>query len=297
MSQEIAVLTEKIKQVESKMLQLLPADVVKREISFAVQHVAASTQLQKCTPLSLQTAVYNIANIGLSLNPASKEAYLVPRYNSQIQGMEASLQPSYVGLVKLLTDAGTVIQVVSNIVFEGDKFSIDLVSGQVQHQPCLLKANKGNKIGCYAVATLPNGSKQAEWMECEDIDKIRDCSESWKNEKTRAYSPWLKYYDEMARKTLIRRLYKYLPRSGRNTAKIDEAILVDDAQYQASMNQLMYIEDLLRTANITPEKEALIHSEFQKYSYSEAQMCIDFLLENQVESNDPAKQFTSRSKS
>lgn len=296
MSQEIAILTEKIKSVESKMLQLLPADVVKREISFAVQHVATSQQLQKCTPISLQTAVYNIANIGLSLNPATKEAYLVPRYNSQIQGMEASLQPSYVGLVKLLTDAGTITQVVTNVVYEGDKFSIEMVSGIVIHNPCLVKANRGSVIGCYSVATLPNGAKQAEWVETEDLNKIRDCSESWKNEKTRAYSPWLKHWDEMARKTVVRRLYKYLPRSGRNTQKIDEAILVDDQQYQASMNQLMYIEDLLRTANLSPEKEALIHSEFQKYSHSEAQLCIEFLMENQAESNDPAKQFNSRLK-
>lgn len=291
MSQELAVI-EKIKQVESKMLNLIPADVAKREISFAVQHVAGSTQLQKCTPVSLQTAVYNIANIGLSLNPASKEAYLVPRYNSALQTMEASLQPSYVGLIKLLTDAGTVTQVTTNIVYAGDKFDIDLATGFVSHRPCLIKANKGEKIGVYALATLPNGAKQCQWMEIEEINEIRNCSESYKNEKTRQYSPWEKFYDEMAKKTVVRRLYKYLPRSG--SVVVDRAIHADDAQYPSSLTQVSYIESLLRTANISEEHKNRIYSEVANYSQAEAETAINYLLENQVEQN-PAKQFVERS--
>lgn len=292
MSQELAVI-EKIKQVESKMLNLIPADVAKREISFAVQHVAGSTQLQKCTPVSLQTAVYNIANIGLSLNPASKEAYLVPRYNSALQTMEASLQPSYVGLIKLLTDAGTVTQVTTNIVHAGDKFEIDLATGFVSHRPCLVKANKGEKIGAYALATLPNGAKQCQWMEIDEINEIRNCSESYKNEKTRQYSPWDKFYDEMAKKTVVRRLYKYLPRSG--SGAVDRAIHVDDAQYPSSLSQVGYIESLLRTANIAEEQKSRIAREVEQYSQAEAETCINYLLENQIE-NNPQKQFEARTK-
>lgn len=294
MSQELAVI-EKIKQVESKMLNLIPADVAKREISFAVQHVAGSTQLQKCTPVSLQTAVYNIANIGLSLNPASKEAYLVPRYNSALQTMEASLQPSYVGLIKLLTDAGTVTQVTTNIVYEGDKFDIDLATGFVSHRPCLVKVNKGQKIGAYALATLPNGAKQCQWMEVEEINEIRNCSESYKNEKTRQYSPWEKFWDEMAKKTVVRRLYKYLPRSGGSTV-VDQAIEADDAQYSATTNQLLLIEDLLRTANISPEVSRKMSQELLNYSRAEAETAIEYLRENQIESNDPRKQNVVRNK-
>src|SRR5689334_11701957 len=81
---------------------------VKQEISFAIQHVNKSPQLQKCTTESLQMAVLNISNIGLSLNPAAKEAYLIPRWNGVTKVTEAALEPSYVGLVKLLTDAGSV---------------------------------------------------------------------------------------------------------------------------------------------------------------------------------------------
>jgi len=298
MSQELATINEKIASLEPQMLKTLNEQTVRRELSFAKQLVGGSKQLQECTMPSILTAIYNICNIGLSLNPASKEAYIVPRYNSQTKSKEASLQPSYVGLVKLLTDAGTVTQVVTNIVYEGDVFEMDIANGTVKHLPCLVKANKGAKIGCYALATLPNGSKQVEWMEIEDIYKIRDCSESWKNDNTRAYSPWMKHEDEMSRKTVIRRLYKYLPRSGSaaKILKVDEAIQIDDSQYQASFGQLNYIENLLRGANISPEVERRINSEYQSYSNAEAETCINFLQLNQLEPENPAKQFQQRLK-
>lgn len=295
MSQELATITTEIKKLEPRMLQVLDPNTAKRELSFAVQLVQSSEQLQQCTQVSILTAIYNIANIGLSLNPATKEAYLVPRYNSATRQKEASLQPSYVGLVKLLTDAGTVTQVVCNIVYEGDKIEMDIASGFVKHFPCLVKANRGAIIGCYAVATLANGSKQLDWMEVDKLNEVRDCSESWKNDKTRQYSPWYKHWEEMARKTVIRRLYKYLPRSGRNLEKVDEAIQADDAQYPASLTQISYIESLLTTANITPEASRRIYSEVTGYSQAEAETCINYLLENQVE-NNPQKQFEARTK-
>ena len=95
---------------------------VKQEISFAIQIINKSPQLQKCSKESLQVAVLNISNIGLSLNPASKEAYLIPRWNSAAKQNEACLEPSYVGLVKLLTDAGSVTSVLCQLVHEGDVF-------------------------------------------------------------------------------------------------------------------------------------------------------------------------------
>ena len=297
MAQELATINEKIASLEPQMLKTLNEQTVRRELSFAKQLVAGSAQLQKCTVPSVLTAIYNICNIGLSLNPAAKEAYIVPRYNSQISATEASLQPSYVGLIKLLTDAGTVKSIVANVVHDGDDFFIDAATGEVKHRLCLVKANKGQKIGAYALATLSNGSPQVKWMEVDEINEIRACSESYKNEKTRAYSPWEKHWDEMACKTVIRRLYKYLPRSGGSKQQvIDNAIEADDNQYSASWNQRNYIEDLLRTANISPENSRRIYGEFEKYSQAEAETCISYLKENQIESSHPHQQLEARTK-
>lgn len=294
MSQELTVY-QQIESLEPKMLKVLDPISVKREISFAKQLIASSQILQKCTVDSVLVSVFNIVNIGLSLNPAAKESFLVPRYNKMKSIWEASLQPGYVGLVKLLTDAGTIIQVSTNIVYEGDKIDMDIANGYVSHKPCLVKKNRGEKIGCYSVATLPSGLKQIEWMEMEEIYKIRDCSESWKNTEKRNLSPWFNHEDEMSRKTVIRRITKYLPRSGKNLEKVNEALRFDDGQYQSSLNQVSYIESLLRTANISEEVRNKMYAEVEGYSQAEAETAIAFLLENQIETR-PEKQFLERAK-
>jgi recombinational DNA repair protein RecT len=132
-------------------------------------------------------------------------------------------------------------------------------------------------------------------MDVEEINEVRSASESWKNEKTRAYSPWEKHYPEMARKTVIRRLYKYLPRTSRMD-KVDQAIQVDDQQYRATFSQIMYIDDLLRASTISPERIQAIEGRLHDLSQIEAGDVISYLKENQEESQDPAKQFNNRAK-
>lgn len=284
-----------LKPAQRRMADLMPAETAQKEISFALQLIAGSSQLQQCTALSLQSAVVNVANIGLSLNPAAKEAYLVPRYNSQKKELEATLQPSYVGLVKLLTDAGAVKSINTQVVYEGDNFEMDLANGTIRHIPALSKSKRGELLGAYAIAILHTGHRQIEWMDTEEINEVRAVSESWKNEKTRPYSPWEKHYPEMVRKTVIRRLYKYLPRTPQ-MERVDNAVQLDDTQYKATFNQVMLIDDLLRATTISPEKARLIESKMHKYSQTEASEAINYLREHQEEPIDPGKQFLNRAK-
>src|ERR1043166_7788210 len=76
-----------------------------REISFAIQLSIKNPYLKECDQTSVLRAIMNVAQIGLTLNPVSKYAFLVPRYNSQARVLECVLEPSYIGLAKLLTDS------------------------------------------------------------------------------------------------------------------------------------------------------------------------------------------------
>lgn len=298
MSQELSLITKEIKALESRMISLLPKDVAQREISFALQHIANSPQLQKCSIQSLQSAVFNIANIGLSLNPVSKQAYLVPKWDKAAQSYVAKLEPSYVGLAKTLTDCGAVKSINTQLVYRNDFFESDLAAGWIKHTPPGFD-NRGDLIGCYSLAVLPDGKTFPEMMSLKEAHEIRERSDSYASEKTRQYSPWETSFGEMFRKSVIRRLYKYLPRTGVDPVKLEkleQAINLDDSQYNASFNQLGYIENLLRTANISPEVEQRISSECQNYSNAEAETCINFLQANQLESDNPAKQFAARLK-
>lgn len=66
---------------------------------------------------SLQAAILNVAAIGISLNPASQHAYLVPRDGA------ICLDISYRGLVKLATDSGAIKWAKVELVYENDTFS------------------------------------------------------------------------------------------------------------------------------------------------------------------------------
>lgn len=257
---------------------------VKQEISFAIQHINKSKQLQECTPESKMQAVMNISNIGLSLNPAAKEAYLIPRYNYLTRSMEASLEPGYVGLVKLLTDSGSVVSMVSQLVYENDTFSLDIADNRnpVQHKPELVKSKRGNIIGVYALATLPDGTRQAEWMDIDELNAIRNRSETYKafKEGKIKSATWETDYGEMCRKTVIKRIYKYLPRTERMKF-VDTAVHQDNQDYTASNDQLSYIESLLTSSTLDERQRAAIEMETSVMSSQRASQVIEQLKNNQ----------------
>lgn len=265
------------------MERVLSSAKVQEEIFFAVQHINKSKKLKECSNSSLLQAVYNISNIHLSLNPASKEAYLIPRYSNG--GFEAVLEPSYVGLVKLLTDAGSIKSITCQLVHEGDQFEIDIANNQnpVSHKPCMVKAKKGAIIGAYALATLQDKSRQVEWMDVDDINAIRDRSETYKAFKAKKIDSctWETDYGEMARKTVIKRIYKYLPRTERLQA-IDKAIEIDNTDYTASESQIQYIESLLQSCSLDHEEVANLEMETAIMTPDRASKVIEYLKNNQL---------------
>jgi phage RecT family recombinase len=257
---------------------------VKKEISFALQSINKSAQLQKCSGESVLQAVVNIANVGLTLNPAAKEAYLIPRYNSLSRSMEACLDPSYIGLVKLLTDTGSVKSMVCQIVYTGDNFDIDLANNQnpVTHKPELSSSKRGEFKGVYALATLSDGTRQVEWMDKDEVEQIRSRSETYKAfvaNKIQSCT-WASDFGEMARKTVIKRIYKYLPRSEK-AAVLDRAIEMDNVDYMASDSQIDLIESLLRTSTMDERQRSWLEMEIPTMGAKRASEVIEMLRNNQ----------------
>jgi recombination protein RecT len=282
--------TRTFEPAEKRMAELgMDMVQIKKEVSFALQHINKNQKLRECTGESMLAAVVNIANIGLTLNPVAKEAYLIPRWNKLVKGMECVLEPSYVGLVKLLTDAGSVVSMVSNVVHENDKFQLNLADNRdpVQHIPELVSSKRGNKIGCYSLATLPDGTRQVEWMDIEELYKIRERSETYTAYLAGKITTctWVTDETEMMRKTVVKRIYKYLPRTDRMN-KIDEAIKLDNTDYTASDDQLNYIETLLASSTLDERQRTSIEMEMGVMNGQRASKVIEMLKNNQL---DPIK--------
>lgn len=276
----------------------MPKEAVIREMSFAKQLFDASQYLQKCEAQTILSAIVNVANVGLTLNPAAKEAYIVPRYNSKSRTTEAHLMPSYIGLMKLIRQSGGVRSIQAQLVYDKDEFKFQPTDSE---QPIIHTANpfgdRGQLIGVYAVAVLNDGSKQAEAMSVIEVNEIREKSESWKNEKMRQHSPWHNHYEEMARKTVVRRIFKYLPRgTGEHVETIHKAIELDDQDNAATFGQIELIDSFLMSSTLSPERQEQIEAAMHDFTYQRASDCIAYLKENQQEPRDPAKQFKARVK-
>jgi len=189
-----------------------------------VAQIAATTTpaLAKCDVASLIGAIGQCAQMGLEPNTVLGHAYLVP-FNTKRKDADGnerwvnSVQVivGYKGLIDLARRSGQIVSIAAHEVCEHDKF--ELVYGldeKLNHTPSL--GERGEVIGFYAVAKLVGGGYAFEFMSRMQVEKIRDKSQGWqqaqKYNKT-ATHPWSEHFTEMGRKTVIRRLAKYLPLS------------------------------------------------------------------------------------
>ncbi len=178
----------------------------KKEANFALQILKGNsflTGVAQKNPDSLQNAITNIAAIGISLNPAVKEAYLVPR------GNQVCLDISYIGLVKLATDTGAIDWVQAEIVKAHDQFEYQGVGKAPIHKMNPF-GDRGEVIGVYCVAKLSTGESLSTIMSKADCDSIRD-----KSSQAAQKGPWKDFYEEMLKKTVIKRASKLWPKSER----------------------------------------------------------------------------------
>lgn len=235
--------------------------------------------LRKATKESLFSALVSIAQTGLTLNPVSKLAYLIPR-NSK-NGIQACLEPSYMGLMKLLTDAGQVKNIQTNLVYEGDDFNVNLgMETEITHKPFYITGKpKGQIIGVYSVANLADGNKQFEYMARQEVEEIRGTSESYKAFEAGKSKQciWITFEGEMFRKTCIKRIAKHLPRS----EQYNEADNLSNQDYEMQWWQFNKIEQLLENSTLLETQKEQYEKDLPSMNYTQANKAIQELKLNQ----------------
>ena len=192
---------------------------VAREVTFALQALEASPYLASATPESIKKAVLNVALTGLTLNPVLNQAYLVPRRKDG--KLVAVLDPSYQGLITKIIDSGVASKVVAQVVHENDQFDFDESTDSMlaPHKKWYIlgKQESGAEIGAYAGIQHPNGTWQYKFLPIHRVNQIMEMSESYKayrKDNTKG-SIWVTHREEMVKKTAVKYLWKYLPKSDR----------------------------------------------------------------------------------
>lgn len=181
----------------------LPAHLknsVERFRRVALTEFRKNATLKECAPISFLGAIIQATQLGLEPGPLG-HFYLVPRRvrgNWEVLGIVG-----YRGMIDLARRSGQITSIHAHVVREGDEFSYRLgLNPDLQHQPL---RDDGDITHVYAVANLVGGGVQFEVMSRRAVDKVRESSPAGNS------GPWVSHFAEMARKTVVRRLFKYLP--------------------------------------------------------------------------------------
>lgn len=220
MSTALDVISQDIEDTRAEFEKVLTDNSINfdSEARFAVQVLSSNDFALKMAygnRQSVVNAVTNIAAIGISLNPAKKQAYLVPRDG------KICLDISYMGLIDLATATGSIKWAKAAVVRANDTFVLNGLDNPPEHKFDPFFKDRGSPVGAYVVVKTADGDYLTDAMSADEINQIRDRSSAWKAWLAKDKKcPWVTDWDEMAKKTVIKRAYKLWPK----TERLDTAI-------------------------------------------------------------------------
>lgn len=182
-----------------------------RFVQAAINAIVRVPKLGNCDRNSFMMALMQLAQMGL--NPDGRNAHLIP------YGTNVTLVVDYKGMVTLAMRSDKVSKVEAFEVYKNDHFR--LKNGEVEHEVDDPFGDRGEVVGFYAVCQFKDGTKKYEVMSKKQVDAVRARSRASQN------GPWVTDYNEMAKKTVFKRLSKWLP----VTPDLQAAIDKDDEEY------------------------------------------------------------------
>ena len=190
-------------EMKGQLAQALPAGIAPdRFIRITLTAIQLTPELLECERKSLLLACIRAANDGLM--PDGREGAFVVFRDHKNKRKTAQWMPMFFGLLKKVRNTGELVSISANVVYERDQFDYELGDQErITHKPSV--GDRGKPVAAYAIAHLKGGGIEREVMTWHDILRIRAMGA--------ANGPWANWPDEMARKTVIRRLYKRLPSS------------------------------------------------------------------------------------
>lgn len=208
-----------LKKMGPQFAQAMPRHLNPERLTrIALTTIRTTPALLNCNVPSLLAAVMQAAQLGLEPGLIG-HCYIIP------YGKEATFIIGYKGMIDLARRSGQIVNIYAFCVYEKDVFEYELgLHPKLDHKPA--KGDRGKLEYVYAVAHFKDGGYQFEVMDVHEIEKRRGRSKASKN------GPWVTDYEEMAKKTVIRHMWKYLPISVEimSAAEKDESVHQDVAE-------------------------------------------------------------------
>lgn len=195
-----------VKAMEGEIAKALPSVITpERFTRMVLSAISTNSKLAECTPQSFLGSMMTAAQLGVEPNTALGQAYIIPYRNHGT--MEAQFQLGYKGLIDLAYRSGDVSIIQAQAVYENDEFEYELgLNPNLVHKPAT--KDRGEAIAYYAVFKTKDGGYGFEVMSIDDVKKhAKTYSKAYDSNS----SPWKSNFDEMAKKTVLKRVLKYAP--------------------------------------------------------------------------------------
>ena len=195
-----------IKSMEGEIKKALPSVITpERFTRIVLSAISVNPKLGSCTPQSFLGAMMTSAQLGLEVNTPLGQAYVLPYNNKGV--LEAQFQLGYKGLIDLAYRSGEVEVIQAHVVYENDDFECEYgLDPKLTHRPAV--SNRGEPIKVYAVFKTKSGGFGFEVMSMDDVKKH---AAKYSKAYGSSFSPWKTNFEEMAKKTVLKRVLKYAP--------------------------------------------------------------------------------------
>lgn len=195
-----------IVSMEGQIKKALPSVITPERFTRMVLTALSTTpKLQECTPKSFLGAMMMAAQLGVEPNTPLGQAYLIPYKNKGV--LECQFQLGFKGMIDLAYRSGEVTDIAAHAVHENDVFEYELgLTPKLKHVPAV--KNRGDVILYYAIFHTKSGGYGFEVMSRDDVIKHMN---EFSKAAASGFSPWKSHFDEMAKKTVVKKVLKYAP--------------------------------------------------------------------------------------
>ena len=240
-----------VKAMEGEIKKALPSVITpERFTRMVLSAMSTNPKLASCTPSSFLGAMMSAAQLGLEPNTPLGQAYILPYSNHG--NLEAQFQLGYKGLIDLAYRSGEVEVVQAHIVYEKDTFECEYgLEPKLTHTPA--DKDRGEPIKVYAVFKTKSGGYGFEVM---SMDDVRNHASKYSKAYNSSFSPWKTNFEEMAKKTVLKKVLKYAPLKSDFVRGItqDETIKTEIAEDMYSVpNEVVYDTEFVEVDETTGE--------------------------------------------
>ena len=256
-----------------------------KAVNLALVAASKNPKLLQCEQKSILRCMMESSSLGIMPFSALNLAYIIPYFNGKTKTLEAQFMLSYRGIVEICRRSDKINSIEAHVVFEKDHFECNLGTYKtLKHSP-FFGGDRGEIIAAYAVATHSNGDKQFDIMSRHEIEKTRSKSKSPNS------GPWVEFFEEMAKKTVVKRLCKYLPISDESAEVIHKdntnestietnVIIAESDDFDLSDVKEIQVDSAIKIAEKTNEANSL--EQKKDFVLKEVETVSDLEIKNRV---------------